>query len=388
MVNHNEFDVVIAGCGFAGLYLAQSLSKKYSVCVIEQNNKIAGPLNTTGSTMYNGVDDIFTLFNIPKNTIINYYNSIEIISQNNKAVSPPNSFPWVLLDIPKLKEEIYKKFTSSVTVFLGHKVVDIIKGDGKYNGVEVIELDTGNHKKIIGKIFVDCTGSNVALASKTGLRTPKHLARCFQVDANISQPIDNSHIKVFLGFDFCPAGYAYIFPISKNRVRIGICGTPGLSKIKFSIEELFSKFISYTKLELSNISNELNLNAFTGGITKNNSHLNLIILGDAAGYISPILGEGIRFSFHSADIASKLIEESLIENNTQSLRKFFSIWKKRFGSRFSNAYLMQLSYVNISNQKIDTFVKKLNIILLKDEKYLFRMIATKFRIYDIIKIFI
>ncbi len=388
VTDKNEFDVVIAGCGFTGLYLAQLLSQKYRVCVIEKNDQIFGPLNTTGSTMYNGVDDIFTLFGIPKNLIINSYNSIEIISKENKATTPPNSFPWVLLDIPKLKNEIYRRFAPSVITLCGHEVVGLIKGNDRYEGVEVHDINSNNYKNIMGKIVVDCTGSKVSLASKAGLQTPQHLAKCFQVDADIPEPIHDSQIRIYVGFDFCPAGYAYIFPISKNRIRIGTCGTPDLSKTAFTAEELFKKFIVHTGLELTNISNQLNLNVFTGGITKKNSHLNLIALGDAAGNISPIIGEGIRFAFHSAEIASKLIEESLIKNDSRNLEKFYSLWKKRFGLKFSIAYLIQFVFTRASNQKINTLVGKIKVISLNDPSYIFRIFATKFRIYDILKIFI
>ena len=65
MSEEDRFDVVVAGAGFAGLYLCHILSNKYRVCLIEKNRDISEPLNTTGSTLIDPTEDIFSLFSFP-----------------------------------------------------------------------------------------------------------------------------------------------------------------------------------------------------------------------------------------------------------------------------------------------------------------------------------
>jgi digeranylgeranylglycerophospholipid reductase len=385
----NEFDVVIAGAGFTGLYLAQLLSKKYKVCIVEKNSTISGPLNTTGSTMIETSDDIFSLFSIPKNLLINSYNSIEISSQKSKVISPAGGFEWGLLDVFALRNYLYNSFQDSAEVLLEHEALNLIKEGSGYKGVEVYDKQQKIKKTISAKIIVDATGSKISLASKAGIKTPKHLANCFQVDADVSnQVVDSSKINMYLGFDFCSAGYAYVFPISENRVRIGACGTSDFSKLKFNAEESFQKFLKYIGYDLQNIDNEVNVSVFTGGVVKNNSHLNFISLGDAAGYISPVIGEGIRFAFHSAGIASDLIEECLKTNNFAPLRRFNSLWNKRFGFKFYLGYLMQWVFAHLTNSLMNVFISRVKSITQKDPRYIYRIFSTKFNIYDIIKLII
>lgn len=383
-----EFDVVIVGCGFAGLYLTELLSKTHSVCIIEKNRRIDDPLVTTGSTLLNGVDDIFTLFGISQDVILNTYDTLKMTSENNTAISPAGNFSWVLLDIPRLKKEVSQRWDPSATLLLEHEVIDILKDANKYVAVEVMDRKTNIKKNIKGKIFVDATGSHVTLASRTGMKIPKHKARCFQVDADLQKPIDAQMVSVYLGFDFCPAGYAYVFPIDKNRIRIGTCGTPSLSKKVFTSRELFDRFISHTGLQLTALDNELDLEVFTGGITKNNSDSNLIVIGDAAGHISPVIGEGIRFAFHSADIAAKLICKSLEDKDMRHLSSFHKSWKERFGCLFTISYIVQSVLARMGSKKIDMFVEKINRRTVKDPGYMFRIFATKFTITDIVRIFV
>ncbi len=389
MDENNEFDVVIAGAGFAGLYLAQLLSKHYKVCIVERNSNIQGPLNTTGSTMVSSNDDIFSLFSIPKNLIINNYHSIEISSQKSKVVSPSGSFEWGLLDVFGLRSYFYNSLNDSVEVLLGHEVLDLSKEESKYKGIEVYDIQQKTTKTILAKIIVDATGSKTSLASKAGIKTPKHLANCYQIDADVSNKVvDYSKINMYLGFDFCSAGYAYIFPVGPNRVRIGTCGTSDFSKLKFNAKESFQKFVKYVGYDLQNIENEVNISVFTGGVVKKNSHLNFISLGDAAGYISPVIGEGIRFAFHGADIAHCLIEECFKTNNFQPLSKFNFLWNKRFGHKFYIGYCMQWVFAHLNSSFMSLFIKRVKSITQKDPQYIYRIFSTQFTLYDIIKLII
>ncbi len=390
MLNTSEekFDVIIVGCGFAGLYLSQLLSEKYKICVIEKNSDLVGPLRTTGSTLYNKKDDIFTLFNISESLIISSYNSVTINSQSESITTEGDDFSWVLLDIPGLKNSIKNKISPTSTILVEHEVVNIIKIEGFYDGVEVKELKTGKKSLIRGKVIVDSTGSCVTLASKIGLKIPKYKSKCYQVDANINTTVTSSKIQMYMGFNFCPSGYAYVFPISENKVRIGTCWTPCLSDSSLVTASLFKDFLKYLKIEISNIENELDVEVFTGGINKSNSHLNLIAIGDSAGHLSPVIGEGIRFAFHSADIASTLIDEYLVTNNKNIFKRFYPIWKDRFGYTFSMSYMLQFILIHINNHFMDKFVHRLSKASARHRNLIFRIFSTKFSVYDIFKIFL
>ncbi len=382
------YDVVIVGAGYAGLYLAQLLSQQYSVCLVEKKKDLVGELNTTGSTLFNQKDDIFTLFNIPEELILTKYSSISIQSKINKVTTEKNMFPWVLLDIPALKKYLVNNIHKSAYIMKGSEVIDIIKHKDSYEGVTVQNIDTREEVQIKGKMIVDASGSSDALATKTHMRIPRFKSQCYQVDADIDIDFDDSHVQTFMGHPFCEKGYAYIFPISKKRVRIGTNSIYSLTGNKAGIEDLFADFLRYLNATPTNIDNEVKIEVYTGGVNINNSKNNLLIIGDAAGYISPFVGEGIRFAFHSADIASKLVASYLESGNKSSLEQFYSQWEKRFGRTFKLSYYLQYILLHINDNLIDSFVYKLQKVSRKHPLLLFKFIATKNTFIDFVRIIV
>ncbi|MHA1185905.1 MAG: NAD(P)/FAD-dependent oxidoreductase [Candidatus Heimdallarchaeota archaeon] len=72
-----------------------------------------------------------------------------------------------------------------------------------------------------------------------------------------------------------------------------------------------------------------------GGISKSYED-NLLIIGDAAGQIDPVTGEGIQYAMDAAEIAAKTINEGLQKNKLDKkfLKRYHRRWMKSFGKDF------------------------------------------------------
>jgi menaquinone-9 beta-reductase len=90
-----------------------------------------------------------------------------------------------------------------------------------------------------------------------------------------------------------------------------------------------------------------------GGIAKSYGD-HLIILGDAAGQIDPLTGEGIQYAMDAAEIAAESIAEALAENDLgeASLKRYDDRWRRAFGndfawsSRFARFYLRYPAFLD------------------------------------------
>ena len=90
-----------------------------------------------------------------------------------------------------------------------------------------------------------------------------------------------------------------------------------------------------------------------GGIAKSYGD-HLLILGDAAGQIDPLTGEGIQYSMDAAEIAAQSLAEAFAENNlgAASLQRYHDRWRRAFGhdfawsSRFARFYLRHPAFLD------------------------------------------
>jgi menaquinone-9 beta-reductase len=96
-----------------------------------------------------------------------------------------------------------------------------------------------------------------------------------------------------------------------------------------------------------------------GGIAKSYGD-HLIILGDAAGHIDPLTGEGIQYAMDGAEIAAQTLAEAFAENDLgqASLKRYHDRWFQAFGRdfawsrRFARFYLRYPAFLDAAAETL------------------------------------
>ena len=72
-----------------------------------------------------------------------------------------------------------------------------------------------------------------------------------------------------------------------------------------------------------------------GGVEKSYSD-NFLVVGDAAGHIDPLTGEGIQYAMDAGEIAAEVLKEAfeLGDLSENVLKKYQKLWMKSFGRDF------------------------------------------------------
>jgi geranylgeranyl reductase family protein len=72
-----------------------------------------------------------------------------------------------------------------------------------------------------------------------------------------------------------------------------------------------------------------------GGVKKSYSN-HFLVVGDAAGHIDPLTGEGIQYAMDAGEIAAKVLEEAFERNDFSEsfLKDYQKLWMKSFGKDF------------------------------------------------------
>ncbi len=211
----------------------------------------------------------------------------------------------------------------------------------KSDGI-VVFTSKGEH--LLCKILVGADGANSRVAELSGVRpawSPKEICLC----ANEDIPCDTKTIEKFYGKQFpievviqyCGInGYGWIFP-KRNHICVGVGAQ---LKEGENIRELYDGFLSSLK-QKGLIPRELESHDVhfaidpAGGVNRQASLVRgrVILIGDAAGFVSGTTGEGIYPAMISAQVASRVILESLRQADVaRHLKTFDARWKEELGS--------------------------------------------------------
>jgi digeranylgeranylglycerophospholipid reductase len=125
-------------------------------------------------------------------------------------------------------------------------------------------------------------------------------------------------------------GYNWIFPIDKKRFNIGVI-TFYEDNFNYNVNNLYREFLNdphvkkfLPKNEYKQIWSGSYPEPGNGVLEKSLYGDNIMIVGDAAGFVSPVSGEGIHASVVSGKVAGETAIEALEKENIskQILKKY------------------------------------------------------------------
>jgi len=139
-------------------------------------------------------------------------------------------------------------------------------------------------------------------------------------------------------------GYGWVFP-KKDHINIGIGDYRFPDRNKHPIVNLKSAFDGYIRLLKKtgvvpkNLqSKNLHGGTLPGWFLKKTYDARVILIGDAAGFVNPINGEGIHYAMSSGVIAADVVADAIKkeQNNENFLSAYQRKWKQDFGKEFGS----------------------------------------------------
>ena len=160
-------------------------------------------------------------------------------------------------------------------------------------------------------------------------------------------------VEFYLYKDILP-GYAWIFPIGKNKANIGLgMRLDHFRKKKYNLEQMLEDFLEMPAIkkrllnggQLRDVATwQLNF-----GSQKNLQHTfdGAMLVGDAAGFINPLTGGGIHNALVSAELAAQVADEALQANDPSRarLQVYEQLCHDHMWESMRNSYWMQRSFM-------------------------------------------
>jgi len=360
------YDVAIIGAGPAGSTAAKFLAEKDLKIILIDKSKFPRDKPCAGGLP----SRVFKRFPYIKDNGL-----IESFSYGGYALSPSLKYKAeVKQKDPIVGMVLRKKFDKSLVQLAEDKGAKLIDGNA-VNDLKIsddkVKINLNDKTSIESKIVIGADGVWSVVSKKAGLMTSNRpYGMCifneYRLDEDEIENLYGKERMCYLHLKFKDIfGYGWVFP-KKQHVNIGIgmlLPKKYLNEQKRSILDVYKDYFSNLKKNKI-IPNDLEIGKCCGGalpfspLEKTYSH-RILVVGDAAGFINPLTGEGIYYAMSSGEIAAKVICNSLEVNDSsgQYLSKYQDIWKEDFGKDIK-LFHSAINYVKTSSEEIVRLASK------------------------------
>lgn len=359
-----NYDVIIVGGGLGGLISSIQLAKKqYNVLVIE---KYAYPFNKVcGEYVSNEVRPFLESIGLDLNRLgATNINRFQLTSVRGKSLETDLQMGGFGISRYTLDNELYKIAKSLGVTFLLNTNVDDVQ---KIN--ETFFVETNTNQTFEAKIVIGSYGKRGKLDKSLFRQFPTQE----QAFVGVKYHIKYDFPKDLIALHNFSGGYCGISAIEDDKYCLCYLSNRNNVKQSGGVHEMESEFMCQNPF-LSDIFQNatfiferplvINEIIFT---PKSAVHKNILMVGDTAGLITPLAGNGMSIAIRAAVIASELIGDFLQKKiNRDDLEgKYTAEWNKNFKNRLWRGRQLQKLFGDEFNSNLAISTLKRIPFLLK-----------------------
>lgn len=364
-MNIKEVDVLIIGAGPAGSLAAREASKNGAkTLIIDKKSEIGTPKRCAEGIMSGVLERVH--ITPDERWIARKIDGARIISPNNTSAW----FTPETLETPAtgiiLERKVFDKHMTMDAIREGAEVMIKTEalsmkreGDGYLVDIKSFNKE---YNQIKAHIVIGADGPEGHVARWAELNTKVPLAEMesgLQYEMTNLKMKNNSVIQFFFG-SVAPGGYAWIFPKGYDTANVGI-DISGIKAEKSAVKYL-NDFIANCDETKDGQIVEINAggNPLCGIFDKIITD-NVMLVGDAAGCVSPITGGGIDTALESGMIAGRVAAKAIKNRDysEEKLQEYADYIDSHLGKKFKKYIAIRDVLYNSSDEDLDEYITAL-----------------------------
>jgi flavin-dependent dehydrogenase len=357
-----DFDVVIVGAGLAGLQCTRLLGRRgLRVLLIDQKPDLARAIHTTGIFVRRTLED----FDLPEDCLGPPVRHVTLYSPARRSmnlISPHDEFRVGRMG------QLYSHFLDDclragvqwmpATKYAGHSPVK--------DGV-VVQVERGGHlRSVKTRYLVGGDGATSRVGKDLGLDTNREwIVGVEEVLAEV--PLAGPpRLHCFLDPRLAPGYLAWVVH-DGEEAHIGVAGYSSRFDPLRSLQEFRSTLGDVLDLRKARLLERRGGRIPVGGVLRRIANENGMLIGDAAGAVSPLTAGGLDPCMRLSTLAAKVIGDYLASNDARALdayagnsfrARFVSrLWMRRAASVVRNPFMLELACAAMRLPLLNSFAR-------------------------------
>lgn len=359
----DAYDVIVVGGGPAGAVAARYAAEGgASVLLIEKRQEIGDPIRcaegvgTRDLDKYVDIEDRWIAAPIKGATIyVPDGTSIKMRAKDENQI-----YGYILERKIFDRALVERAAKAGAEVYTKTSATGLIMKDGRVAGVKIKRL--GVEKEVAANVVIGADGVESKVGKWAGINTtlkPSDIETGVQF-LMTDIDIDEDNVEFFMGNQYAPGGYVWIFPKGPRRANVGI-GLLG-SKVKDGGRPIdyLNKFIENRFPNGKIIEMAYGGVPVSGGIDKIYG-AGLMLVGDAGQLSDPITGGGIKHALWSGELAGINAAEAVKAGDftEKSMKKYQKAWDDKCGKLLSRDLILKNYYIDMTDEEANKIVKSL-----------------------------
>jgi len=348
-----DFDIIIVGAGPAGAWTAKTAAEAgASVLLLEKDREVGVPVRCAEGVSEKGLKLIFD--EIPPRWIARTITGGRLVAPNGTAVDAyPDERGFVLHRKIFDADLAAMAVSTGATLLTKANAIGLVHADGKIAGVTVECL--GKPVTFHGPLVIGADGVESRVGRWAGLETAvpyEEMDSCAQMTlAGID--IDPTVVEFYVGQDWAPGGYAWVFPKGEDSANVGLGVGGGFTGEKTPLAWL-EGFVARRFPGASAVT------VVAGGVPTAKPIETIVtdglmLVGDAARQANPLTGGGIVNALIAGASAGQVAAKAVAggDVSAKALMPYQKAWHKGEGKINKLSYKLKQAVYRFSDADLN-----------------------------------